>query len=72
MYLVPFYINVSGKGSVSKGGLYNAMVSFGEAIGQLAAGMLIRKGLRPWDILTANSAIAIMMATSFRAWWDSK
>jgi hypothetical protein len=70
IYLVPFYIEVSGKGTVMTSGLLHQLFSFGETIVFVASAFWIQWSQQPWYVLTASRLLAfgsaVVMASAHR------
>jgi hypothetical protein len=67
LYLVPFYVQVSGKGTVMAGGVLNTLFSFGELMGWLTCILIRTWKLETRYFLTTSrfTALASVVILSF-------
>jgi hypothetical protein len=72
MYSIPYYINVSGRGTANLGGIMNVVLVLGQTMGQFLCGVAITWKGRPWDVLVAASVTSLVSAIWIKTRWSSE
>jgi predicted MFS family arabinose efflux permease len=72
MFVVPYYINISGRGTATKGGIMNTIFKAGSTSGWFVTGLFIRKIRKPWYALVAGAVLALVSSAWVMVRWTSK
>ena len=70
LYLISLYSNVSGRRSTTAGGLLVAMIAIGTSIGNLIAGLYIRRFGRLKALLIASLIVSFVVTIMIRFRWS--